>query len=138
MPKTKVYRILRPSYSLFTEALFSSAFKSFIILVYFVGSHLIAASVYVRTCVGAVQKRFTAEEDNEFIIVSCDQKRWEFSAANADERDEWVAAIEEQIEKALQVRWLSDEMINSTLFCSKNTFLRSRRRGYSLIISSLL
>uniref|UniRef100_A0A914WK39 Uncharacterized protein n=1 Tax=Plectus sambesii TaxID=2011161 RepID=A0A914WK39_9BILA len=44
------------------------------------------------------------EEDNDFIIVSCDQKRWEFSAANADERDEWVVAIEEQIEKALQAQ----------------------------------
>uniref|UniRef100_A0A1I7WTG9 Arf-GAP domain-containing protein n=1 Tax=Heterorhabditis bacteriophora TaxID=37862 RepID=A0A1I7WTG9_HETBA len=37
-----------------------------------------------------------------FQIVTCDQKRWEFCAASAEERDEWVEAIEEQIEKALQ------------------------------------
>ncbi|PIO60125.1 ankyrin repeat protein [Teladorsagia circumcincta] len=34
-------------------------------------------------------------------IITSDQKRWEFCVA-ADERDAWVAAIEEQIEKALQ------------------------------------
>lgn len=34
-------------------------------------------------------------------IITSDQKRWEFCVA-AEERDAWVAAIEEQIEKALQ------------------------------------
>ncbi|CAI4229090.1 unnamed protein product [Auanema sp. JU1783] len=44
-----------------------------------------------------------ADDDEEcFEIVSCDQKRWEFCAASAEERDEWVSAIEEQIERALQ------------------------------------
>uniref|UniRef100_A0A7I4YAL4 Small monomeric GTPase n=1 Tax=Haemonchus contortus TaxID=6289 RepID=A0A7I4YAL4_HAECO len=43
----------------------------------------------------------TDEDDECFEIITSDQKRWEFCVA-ADERDAWVAAIEEQIEKALQ------------------------------------
>uniref|UniRef100_A0A914C6H9 Uncharacterized protein n=1 Tax=Acrobeloides nanus TaxID=290746 RepID=A0A914C6H9_9BILA len=42
------------------------------------------------------------EEETEFEIITYDQKRWEFSAASVEERDEWVALIEEQIEKSLQ------------------------------------
>uniref|UniRef100_A0AC35UCV7 Centaurin-gamma-1A n=1 Tax=Rhabditophanes sp. KR3021 TaxID=114890 RepID=A0AC35UCV7_9BILA len=42
------------------------------------------------------------EDDCEFEIVSYDQKRWEFSAASPEERDEWVSIIQEQIEKSLQ------------------------------------
>uniref|UniRef100_A0A0K0G0K0 Centaurin-gamma-1A (inferred by orthology to a D. melanogaster protein) n=1 Tax=Strongyloides venezuelensis TaxID=75913 RepID=A0A0K0G0K0_STRVS len=41
------------------------------------------------------------DEDCEFEIICFDQKRWAFCAANAEERDEWVSKIEEQIEKAL-------------------------------------
>lgn len=37
-------------------------------------------------------------------MISYDQKRWEFSAASTEERDEWVSLIEEQIEKALQAQ----------------------------------
>jgi hypothetical protein len=43
-----------------------------------------------------------SEEETEFEIITYDQKRWEFSAASVEERDEWVALIEEQIEKSLQ------------------------------------
>ncbi|KJH50246.1 PH domain protein [Dictyocaulus viviparus] len=43
----------------------------------------------------------TDEDDECFEIITSDQKRWEFCVA-AEERDAWVAAIEEQIEKALQ------------------------------------
>ncbi|GMR44562.1 hypothetical protein PMAYCL1PPCAC_14757, partial [Pristionchus mayeri] len=43
------------------------------------------------------------EEDEEcFEIVTCDAKRWEFCAASAEEREEWVKAIEGQIDAALQ------------------------------------
>ncbi|GMT21068.1 hypothetical protein PFISCL1PPCAC_12365, partial [Pristionchus fissidentatus] len=43
------------------------------------------------------------EEDEEcFEIVTCDQKRWEFCAASVEEREEWVKAIEGQIDAALQ------------------------------------
>ncbi|VDK87176.1 unnamed protein product [Onchocerca ochengi] len=45
-----------------------------------------------------------ANDDCEFEIVTCDQKRWEFSATSVEERDEWVAAIEELIEKSLQAQ----------------------------------
>ncbi|VDN34975.1 unnamed protein product [Gongylonema pulchrum] len=44
------------------------------------------------------------EDDCEFEIVTCDQKRWEFSATSPEERDEWVAAIEELIGKSLQAQ----------------------------------
>ncbi|XP_037960302.1 centaurin-gamma-1A isoform X2 [Teleopsis dalmanni] len=38
----------------------------------------------------------------EFFIVSLDSKQWHFEAANSEERDEWVAAIEQEIFKSLQ------------------------------------
>ncbi|KAM7351726.1 centaurin gamma 1A isoform 2-T4 [Cochliomyia hominivorax] len=38
----------------------------------------------------------------EFYIVSLDSKQWHFEAANSEERDEWVAAIEQEIFKSLQ------------------------------------
>ncbi|VDK81712.1 unnamed protein product [Litomosoides sigmodontis] len=53
------------------------------------------------------------EDDCEFEIVTCDQKRWEFSATSVEERDEWVAAIEELIEKSLQAQ-MSQKQQNSS------------------------
>ncbi|KAK7576100.1 hypothetical protein V9T40_012386 [Parthenolecanium corni] len=38
----------------------------------------------------------------EFLIVSLDNKQWRFEAASIDERNEWVAAIEQQILSSLQ------------------------------------
>lgn len=38
----------------------------------------------------------------EFHIVSLDNKQWLFDASSAEERDEWVAAIEQQILSSLQ------------------------------------
>ncbi|XP_076455882.1 centaurin-gamma-1A-like isoform X1 [Babylonia areolata] len=38
----------------------------------------------------------------EFVIVSLDNKQWHFEAQNADDRDEWVDAIEQQILTSLQ------------------------------------
>lgn len=38
----------------------------------------------------------------EFFIVSLDNKQWHFEAANSEERDEWVTAIEQEIFKSLQ------------------------------------
>ena len=44
-----------------------------------------------------------AEEDAfEFVIVSLDNKQWQFEAGSAEDRDEWVAAIEQQILSSLQ------------------------------------
>lgn len=39
----------------------------------------------------------------EFHIVSLDNKQWYFEASSAEERDEWVGAIEQQILNSLQV-----------------------------------
>lgn len=47
---------------------------------------------------------YISEEDCEFEIITCDQKRWEFSATSVEERDEWVGAIEKLIEKSLQAQ----------------------------------
>ena len=38
----------------------------------------------------------------EFHIVSLDNKQWFFEASSAEERDDWVAAIEQQILNSLQ------------------------------------
>ncbi|KAL8608051.1 hypothetical protein ACOMHN_023867 [Nucella lapillus] len=38
----------------------------------------------------------------EFTIVSLDNKQWQFEAQNADDRDDWVDAIEQQILTCLQ------------------------------------
>ena len=38
----------------------------------------------------------------EFHIVSLDNKQWHFEASNAEERDDWVGAIEQQILNSLQ------------------------------------
>ena len=40
----------------------------------------------------------------EFHIVSLDNKQWFFEASSAEERDEWVAGIEQLILNSLQVR----------------------------------
>jgi len=39
----------------------------------------------------------------EFLIVSLDNKQWQFEANSSEDRDEWVAAIEQQILNSLQV-----------------------------------
>ncbi len=44
----------------------------------------------------------------EFHIVSLDNKQWFFDATSAEERDEWVAAIEQQILSSLQVCTTAD------------------------------
>lgn len=47
---------------------------------------------------------FSADYDGfEFLIVSLDNKQWRFEAASIDERNDWVAAIEQQILSSLQV-----------------------------------
>lgn len=38
----------------------------------------------------------------ELLIVSLDNKQWQFEAAHAEERDEWIAAIQQQILSSLQ------------------------------------
>ena len=43
----------------------------------------------------------------EFLIVSLDNKQWQFEANSAEERDEWVQAIEQQILNSLQVNMTS-------------------------------
>jgi len=39
----------------------------------------------------------------EFVVVSLDNKQWQFAAQSAEERDEWITAIEQQILSCLQL-----------------------------------
>ncbi|KAI3415390.1 ArfGAP with GTPase domain, ankyrin repeat and PH domain [Globodera pallida] len=52
--------------------------------------------------IGSGGKNDEDDECCEFELISCDQKRWEFSARSVEERDEWVSAIEREIERCLQ------------------------------------
>ena len=54
------------------------------------------------------------EETFELQIVSLDNKQWHFEAGSAEDRDEWVQAIEQQILNSLQVE-SSLSYINITL-----------------------
>jgi Arf-GAP/GTPase/ANK repeat/PH domain-containing protein 1/3 len=51
----------------------------------------------------------------EFQIVSLDNKQWFFEANSVEERDEWVAAIEQQILNSLQVCEYSIKLIDPDL-----------------------
>lgn len=41
-------------------------------------------------------------DGNEFVIVSLDNKQWHFNATKAEDREEWICAIEQQILSSLQ------------------------------------
>lgn len=41
-------------------------------------------------------------ETYEFCIVSLEGKQWQFEASSAEERDEWVSVIDQEIFKLLQ------------------------------------
>ncbi|KHN72116.1 Centaurin-gamma-1A, partial [Toxocara canis] len=62
---------------------------------------------------GSGAKNHDEDEDCEFEVVTCDQKRWEFSATSVEERDEWVRAIEELIEKSLQAQMSQKQAANN-------------------------
>lgn len=48
-------------------------------------------------------KSYNAQEDSfEFSIISLENKTWHFEANNAEDRDNWIAAIEQQILSSLQ------------------------------------
>ena len=58
------------------------------------------------------------EETFELQIVSLDNKQWHFEAGSAEDRDEWVQAIEQQILNSLQVEsLLSYVTICYTIIC---------------------
>ena len=61
-----------------------------------------SSSVYVGES-GAANGDAESEGNFELHIVSLDNKQWHFAATCAEERDEWVAAIEQQILNSLQV-----------------------------------
>lgn len=52
--------------------------------------------------------------------MTCDEKRWEFSAVSVEERDEWVMAIEKIIEKTLQSQMSDKEQKNKRIHSSRN------------------
>jgi len=62
----------------------------------------------------------------EFHIVSLDNKQWFFEANSADEREEWVSAIEQQILNSLQVLTLLYRFHEST--CSLKIVCRLEHR----------
>ncbi|XP_022919737.1 centaurin-gamma-1A isoform X2 [Onthophagus taurus] len=52
---------------------------------------------------GVKNSEYDDSDVYEFYIVSLDNKQWHFEASNSDERDGWVAAIEQQILNSLQL-----------------------------------
>ncbi|XP_045467912.1 centaurin-gamma-1A isoform X2 [Harmonia axyridis] len=52
---------------------------------------------------GVKNSEYDDPDGYEFYIVSLDNKQWHFEAASSEERDEWVAAIEQQILNSLQL-----------------------------------
>lgn len=57
------------------------------------------------------QNKEDEQEGFEFIILSLDNKQWNFEATSAEEREEWVQAVEQQILNSLQ---LNDNNKNRT------------------------
>jgi hypothetical protein len=55
---------------------------------------------------------FLDSDGVEFVILSLHNKQWHFEAATCEEKDEWVAAIEQQILNSLQV-----SILIKTLLC---------------------
>ncbi|KAL6425225.1 hypothetical protein ACFW04_009461 [Cataglyphis niger] len=47
-------------------------------------------------------KSYNAQDSFEFSIISLENKTWHFEANNAEDRDNWIAAIEQQILSSLQ------------------------------------
>ncbi|XP_026470107.1 centaurin-gamma-1A-like isoform X1 [Ctenocephalides felis] len=70
----------------------------------------------------------------EFYIVSLDNKQWHFEAANPEERDEWVSAIEQQILNSLQGNETSKAKLrlNNPNEISSICSIRSRVPGNSV------
>ncbi|VDK29281.1 unnamed protein product [Anisakis simplex] len=68
-----------------------------------------------------------SDDDCEFEVVTCDQKRWEFSATSVEERDEWVRAIEELIEKSLQAQMSQKQADNNRVHGDKADVQALRR-----------
>lgn len=58
-----------------------------------------------RTKTGSAHKNDDGADSDgyEFIIVSLDNRQWHFEASSAQEREEWVSAIEQQILSSLQL-----------------------------------
>ncbi|XP_019699185.1 centaurin-gamma-1A isoform X2 [Harpegnathos saltator] len=47
-------------------------------------------------------KSYSAQDSFEFSIISLENKTWHFEANNAEDRDSWISAIEQQILSSLQ------------------------------------
>ncbi|XP_050507154.1 centaurin-gamma-1A [Diabrotica virgifera virgifera] len=61
---------------------------------------------------GVKNAEYDDTDANEFYIVSLDNKQWHFDATNSEERDDWVAAIEQQILNSLQLNETSKAKTN--------------------------
>lgn len=65
----------------------------------------------------------------EFYIVSLDGKQWHFEAASCEERDEWVADIEQEIFKSLQGNESSKTKLQSSSEIASMQSIRTRVPG---------
>lgn len=60
------------------------------------------------------------EELHNFVIVSLENKTWQFEAESADERDAWVTEIEQQILNSLQLMESDKSRLNIGHLVDKN------------------
>ncbi|XP_044755941.1 centaurin-gamma-1A isoform X2 [Coccinella septempunctata] len=76
---------------------------------------------------GVKNSEYDDPDGYEFYIVSLDNKQWHFEAASSEERDEWVAAIEQQILNSLQLSE-SSQVKKQTSSAEAATILSIRTR----------
>lgn len=73
---------------------------------------------------------FLDTDGYEFLIVSLDNKQWQFEANSSEDRDEWVAAIEQQILNSLQVSDINNLCYHGCLyFAEANAYLTRNKPG---------
>uniref|UniRef100_A0A1B0EXB2 Uncharacterized protein n=1 Tax=Phlebotomus papatasi TaxID=29031 RepID=A0A1B0EXB2_PHLPP len=81
---------------------------------------------------GVKNNEYDDSDGFEFYIVSLGNKQWHFEAANSEERDEWVAAIEQEIFKTLQGNESTkSKQQNSSTDLASMQLVRSRVPGNS-------
>lgn len=68
-------------------------------------------------------------EAYEFFIVSLESKQWHFEASSSEERDEWVAVIEQEIFKSLQANISSKSKPVSSSDLASMQMIKNRVAG---------
>ncbi|KAJ8969451.1 hypothetical protein NQ317_017100, partial [Molorchus minor] len=83
---------------------------------------------------GIKNPEYDDNDGYEFYIVSLDSKQWHFDASNADERDDWVAAIEQQILNSLQLNESSKAKANPVEAASIQS-IKNRVPGNTFVLT---